>query len=522
VKGDTTISALILTKKNSRAILLFYCVGGVYRPTTTPPTSTISRLVFSPTGQPKKRLNNNNNNRIMKSYPSPVTSVHSIHPQMVMHKLTPVNLDVKKYVGAMGDSISQLCLLVNDSASGKSFLDCYDMGAVLGEGGFALVYRCKHKDNDQDYAVKEVIDANYATDGENLKEELDALKRLREGPYVVRLFDVFREYDRTFVVMEEMKGGDLLERITEKETFPDKEARRISRTLLEAIGFCHRKHVAHRDIKPENILLVSPTDDTSIKLADFGCARYLLAKDDDDNMVRMTTLCGSPQYVAPELYTNDDGYDERCDLWSAGIVIYVILGGYAPFEAPTLELPALITEGYVEFHPRYWGDVAKPPKELIESLLQVDPDDRATIAEALDSEWLKRRDKEFMNESNGNFGTWLKRSSGITQNSITSFHLSFNNLSSADDSAGAELYAAVSSELKEETEEDVASEAGTANASLGSLVDDFEKDNEEEEEDSKIVAPEPSDDLQKDADNENDDDAKSAQVDDNSAASLVL
>jgi serine/threonine protein kinase len=164
---------------------------------------------------------------------------------------------------------------------------------------------------------------------------------------------------------------------------------------------------------------------------------------------------------------------------------------------------------------------------LIDSLLQVDPDDRATIAEALDSEWLKRRDKEFMEESNGNFGTWLKRSSGITQNSITSFHLSFNNLSSADDSAGAELYAAVSSELKEETEEDVASEAGTANASLGSLVDDFEKDDdkdddkEEEVEDAKISAPEPSEDLPTDADND-DGDAKSAAVDDNSAASLVL
>jgi serine/threonine protein kinase len=449
---------------------------------------------------------------------------------MVMHKLTPVNLDVKKYVGAMGDSISQLCLLVNDSASGKSFLDCYDMGAVLGEGGFAFVYRCKHKDTDHAYAVKEVLDANYATDGENLKEELDALKRLREGPYVVRLLDVFREYDRTYVVMEEMKGGDLLERLTAKESFSEKEARRISRTLLEAIGFCHRKHVAHRDIKPENILLVSPTDDTSIKLADFGCARYLLGRDEDDNIVRMSTLCGSPQYVAPELYTNDDGYDERCDLWSAGIVMYVLLGGYAPFEAPTLELPALITEGYVEFHPRYWGDVPKPPKELIDSLLQVDPDDRATIAEALDSEWLKRRDKEFMEESNGNFGTWLKRSSGITQNSITSFHLSFNNLSSADDSAGAELFAAVSSELKEETEEDVASESGTANGSLGSLVDDIEKEDDKEEEeededeadDSKIAATEPSEDLQKDDDGKDTDDAKSVEVDDNSAASLVL
>ena len=381
----------------------------------------------------------------MKSYPSPVTSVHAIHPQMVMNKLKPLKDDVISFMESQQGSISQLSLLVNDSASGKGFLDCYEMGDLLGEGGFAMVYRCKHMGNVQDYAVKEVLDENYEADGENLKEEVEALKRLREGPYVVRLFDVFREYDRTFVVMEEMKGGDLLEKITERENFTEKEARRISRTLLEAIGFCHRKHIAHRDIKPENILLMNKNDDTSIKLGDFGCARYI-----QEDAV-LTTLCGSPQYVAPELYMQEDGYDQRCDLWSAGVVIYVLLGGYAPFEAPTMDLPEVIMEGYVEFHPRYWIDISTPPKDLIESLLEVDPQDRATVKEALDSEWLRRRDSEFMEESNGDFNAWLKRRSSVPVNSISAFHFSFNN-SSFNNSAN--LQVPDSTALQESDEDD--------------------------------------------------------------------
>lgn len=105
-------------------------------------------------------------------------------------------------------------------------------------------------------------------------------------------------------------------------------------------------------------------------------------------------MCGSPQYVAPEIYQHVYGYDERCDLWSTGIVIFVILGGYAPFEAPSGELPGLICEGRFKFDYPEWKEVSVPPMRLIKSLLVVDPDDRATVEEALDCEWLRRRDKE--------------------------------------------------------------------------------------------------------------------------------
>lgn len=115
-------------------------------------------------------------------------------------------------------------------------------------------------------------------------------------------------------------------------------------------------------------------------------------------------MCGSPQYVAPEIYQHVYGYDERCDLWSAGVVIFVILGGYAPFEGEAKELPAIICEGHYKFDYPEWKDISVPPMRLIKSLLVVDPDDRATVEEALDSQWLKRRDKERLKKHAANLG----------------------------------------------------------------------------------------------------------------------
>eukprot|EP00535_Pseudo-nitzschia_heimii_P010765 CAMPEP_0197195734 /NCGR_PEP_ID=MMETSP1423-20130617/31732_1 /TAXON_ID=476441 /ORGANISM="Pseudo-nitzschia heimii, Strain UNC1101" /LENGTH=427 /DNA_ID=CAMNT_0042649441 /DNA_START=109 /DNA_END=1392 /DNA_ORIENTATION=+ len=286
-------------------------------------------------------------------------------------------------------SISELSHLVNDSARGVKFDEVYDKKEELGEGGFAIVYRCVHKDRRLSYAVKEVHNENYETSGENIKEEIDALKRLRDGPYIVRLLDVYRGPEETHLIMEQMKGGDLLARLCEKEVFSESESRRISRKLIEAVFFCHKKRVAHRDIKLENILLTDRMDDTKIKLADFGCAHPFIP-----GKKSLKSLCGSPQYAAPELYMHENGYDERCDIWSTGVVIFVLLGGYAPFEGSAMELPRIICEGYISFPQIYWDEISENAKNLIKSLLVVEPEKRATLVDALDSEWLRRRDKE--------------------------------------------------------------------------------------------------------------------------------
>ncbi|CAJ1934003.1 unnamed protein product [Cylindrotheca closterium] len=288
-----------------------------------------------------------------------------------------------------GDSKSRLSLIVNDSAANKTFDECYEKEDYLGEGGFAVVHRCKHKERGNLYAVKEIQNEGYEdAEGNSFKEEINTMKKLREIPYIVRLLDVFYAYDRTFIIMEEMNGGDLLDKIAEKEYYPEAECRRLARRLFEAIYYCHKKRIVHRDIKPENILLENKFDDTKIKLADFGCAKEL----EEDTV--LVTMCGTPQYVAPEIYLQRSGYDEKCDLWSAAVVVYLLLAGYVPFDGEPIEMHKIVCAGEYEFHPKYWSEISEAPKKLIRDLLKVDPVERATIVQILDTGWLKRLDRE--------------------------------------------------------------------------------------------------------------------------------
>eukprot|EP00980_Cylindrotheca_fusiformis_P024350 scaffold11783_cov120-Cylindrotheca_fusiformis.AAC.10 len=315
-------------------------------------------------------------------------------------------------VVSLQDSISQLSLSVNDSAGNTTFKECYEKEVLLGQGGFADVYRCRHKRRGNHYAVKEIMYENYEDEyGESIREEIHAMKRLREGCHIVRLLDVFQEPDRAYLIMEEMKGGDLLERIYEKVVFTEVETRRLARKLLEAVRFCHKKKIAHRDIKPENILLRSPNSDTDIKLADFGCAKYMAKPN------CLTTLCGSTQYTAPELYIHKNGYNEKCDFWSIGIVLFILLGGYAPFDGEEEDMPKIICAGKFCFHRNYWHHISEGPKDVIRRLLRVNPNERATLEETLDSRWLRRRDVESLNlnGSCSTFDAWVRKQNESSQ-----------------------------------------------------------------------------------------------------------
>ena len=144
-----------------------------------------------------------------------------------------------------------------DSPSGKPFGNFYTLGEKLGEGGFSYVYRCTRKSTKETYAVKHVNRAKLDAGGTaTLKDEISALKLLRGGPHIIRLYDVFQEPDNVYMILEELKGGNLLLRIVEKEIYTEREARQVCKILFQAIDYCHKKKIAHRDIKPENMLLV--------------------------------------------------------------------------------------------------------------------------------------------------------------------------------------------------------------------------------------------------------------------------
>jgi serine/threonine protein kinase len=271
-----------------------------------------------------------------------------------------------------------------DSKTGKKFDEFYDVGDMLGEGGYASVFRCVHKRTKDILAVKDIFTGDLQESSKSsLQDEIAALKLLRGGPHIIRLLDVFEEAQHTFMIMEECKGGDLLTRVTDKEVYTEREARKTCKILFEAMDYIHKKKIAHRDIKPENVLMVEAHDDTSIKIADFGFAKRV----PKPNCLR--TLCGTAQYVAPEvLDLESEGYDSRADMWSVGVVIYILLGGYAPFEGPVHELARVITKGDYEFHDKYWCDISDDATNMISNLLQIDPERRLSAEEALQCPWM--------------------------------------------------------------------------------------------------------------------------------------
>mmetsp|Transcript_16283 Transcript_16283/g.33652 ORF Transcript_16283/g.33652 Transcript_16283/m.33652 type:complete len:238 (+) Transcript_16283:569-1282(+) len=192
-----------------------------------------------------------------------------------------------------------------------------------------------------------------------------------------------------------MTGGELFDRIVQKSYYNEKEARDTCVILFKAIQYCHSKQVAHRDLKPENLLLQSADNDSNIKIADFGFAKKCLRPNS------LTTQCGTPGYVAPEILEGTP-YDTKADMWSLGVIVYILLGGYPPFiEQNQRDLFRKIRKGQYEFHEEYWGQVTNEAKALISALLTVSSTKRIAADKALAHEWITQDDDYLISQDLG-------------------------------------------------------------------------------------------------------------------------
>ena len=269
------------------------------------------------------------------------------------------------------------------SSSGMRFDELYRLKGVLGTGAFSTVREGFHKSSNQvSFAVKCINRKKLSEEDEAaLLDEVSILKEMNHA-HIIRIFDFFVEPSTYYLVMERMRGGELFDRIVTKAYYNEKEARDTCKIVLEAVSYCHENHVAHRDLKPENLLLLSDVDDSAVKIADFGFAKKVYEPNS------LTTQCGTPGYVAPEILEGT-AYDERADMWSVGVILYILLGGYPPFiESTQRDLFRKIRKGDYEFHEEYWGTVSSEAKELISSLLTVDRTKRLTADEALENAWI--------------------------------------------------------------------------------------------------------------------------------------
>mmetsp|Transcript_99642 Transcript_99642/g.287651 ORF Transcript_99642/g.287651 Transcript_99642/m.287651 type:complete len:418 (+) Transcript_99642:3-1256(+) len=205
-----------------------------------------------------------------------------------------------------------------------------------------------------------------------------------DHPNIIKLFETFEDQRCVYLAMELCSGGELFDRIIEAGHLGEKEAATVVQQILRAIFYMHDKSVAHRDLKPENFLFVTKDalDRSVIKIIDFGLSCHFKAGES------MTTRAGTPYYVAPQVLQGK--YDHMCDLWSVGVIMYILLCGYPPFYGRNdQEVLAKVRRGQFAFEQKDWGRVSADAKSLIRSLLQKEVRDRFTAEQALGHEWIK-------------------------------------------------------------------------------------------------------------------------------------
>ncbi|XP_038194810.1 ribosomal protein S6 kinase alpha-2 [Arvicola amphibius] len=271
------------------------------------------------------------------------------------------------------------------------FTDGYEIKEDIGVGSYSVCKRCVHKATDAEYAVK-IIDKSKR----DPSEEIEILLRYGQHPNIITLKDVYDDGKYVYLVMELMRGGELLDRILRQRCFSEREASDVLCTIARTMDYLHSQGVVHRDLKPSNILYMDESGNPeSIRICDFGFAKQLRA----ENGLLMTP-CYTANFVAPEVLKRQ-GYDAACDVWSLGILLYTMLAGFTPFangpdDTPE-EILARIGSGKYALSGGNWDSISDAAKDVVSKMLHVDPQQRLTAVQVLKHPWIVNR--EYLSQS---------------------------------------------------------------------------------------------------------------------------
>jgi len=259
---------------------------------------------------------------------------------------------------------------------------------VLGQGRFAVVKKAIHRASQSKVAVKIISkDKCKVEDKAKLHREIDILKRIRH-PNCIQFHDVYETVSHVYIVMELVTGGELFDRIVAKDHYSETEAASVFVQMIGAIEYIHSIGIVHRDIKPENVLYGSEAEDSPVKIADFGLGRIVQQQSE---MHAMRTVCGTPIYVAPEVLLKQ-GYGMECDVWSAGVILYILLCGFPPFDQD--ESVAVIFDqikhARYDFPSPYWDAISNEAKQLVSGMLCGDVASRKSCKQCLDDPWVRK------------------------------------------------------------------------------------------------------------------------------------
>ncbi|XP_029420381.1 ribosomal protein S6 kinase alpha-2 isoform X2 [Nannospalax galili] len=266
------------------------------------------------------------------------------------------------------------------------FTDGYEIKEDIGVGSYSVCKRCVHKATDTEYAVK-IIDKSKR----DPSEEIEILLRYGQHPNIITLKDVYDDGKYVYLVMELMRGGELLDRILRQRCFSEREASDVLCTIARTMDYLHSQGVVHRDLKPSNILYMDESGNPeSIRICDFGFAKQLRA----ENGLLMTP-CYTANFVAPEVLKRQ-GYDAACDVWSLGILLYTMLAGFTPFangpdDTPE-EILARIGSGKYALSGGNWDSISDAAKDVVSKMLHVDPQQRLTAIQVLKHPWIVNRE----------------------------------------------------------------------------------------------------------------------------------
>eukprot|EP00947_MAST-08B_sp_MAST-8B-sp1_P002232 g2232.t1 len=264
----------------------------------------------------------------------------------------------------------------------------YEIGKTLGEGTFGKVKFATNVETNEQVAIK-VLDKEKIQKqnmGAQIKKEISIMKMVKH-PFVVGLKEVLASRTKIFIVLELITGGELFDKIVSEGRFNDEAAKFYLDQLVDGVMYCHNQGVCHRDLKPENLLLDENGD---LKISDFGLSALYNGPADEapsagaGKGALLHTTCGTPNYVAPEVLA-DKGYDGRAaDVWSIGVILYVLLAGFLPFDEPTMSALFRKIQKAEYSYPSWFS---KEAKDLLDKILVPDPTKRVTLDEILKDPW---------------------------------------------------------------------------------------------------------------------------------------
>lgn len=252
----------------------------------------------------------------------------------------------------------------------------------LGTGLFGTVYKCKHKKTGVIRAIKRIKkDHKNAKSLDSLLKDVEVLKTL-DHPNIIKVYEFYQDEQAFYIVTDLCSGGELFEQIIKEKNFNERKAAELMRQMLSAMAYCHEKGLVHCDLKPENVMFESQANNNLVKIIDFGNSSFI------KNEEKLTNKFGTVYYVAPEVLKCS--YNEKCDVWSLGVILYVILSGKPPFDGVNDQaILKKVFEGKYSMDGPNWEGISEDAKDLITKMLTYDYNQRISAKQCLEHKWIK-------------------------------------------------------------------------------------------------------------------------------------